>query len=128
MSVSFTEIKLMRAVGEMQTKDGMKMGKSLGNVLEPTGLLKAYGADAVRFYFLKEIVFGQVAPLDYSCSFLWCSSSLGNLKGVTAINPMLHLRRCSLVIGKHVEPFKGKAAARPERTQVMCSSPSVRLS
>ena len=36
------------------------MGKSLGNVLEPRSLLKAYGADAVRFYFLKEIVFGQV--------------------------------------------------------------------
>lgn len=66
MSVSFTEIKLMRAVGDMQTKDGMKMGKSLGNVLEPTSLLKAYGADAVRFYFLKEIVFGQVVLLDYS--------------------------------------------------------------
>ena len=36
------------------------MGKSLGNVLEPRSLLRAYGADAVRFYFLKEIVFGQV--------------------------------------------------------------------
>ena len=36
------------------------MGKSLGNVLDPRGLLRAYGADAVRFYFLKEIVFGQV--------------------------------------------------------------------
>lgn len=44
----------------MQTKDGMKMGKSLGNVLDPRSLLQAYGADAVRFYFLKEIVFGQV--------------------------------------------------------------------
>lgn len=41
----------------------MKMGKSLGNVLEPRSLLKAYGADAVRFYFLKEIVFGQVPVL-----------------------------------------------------------------
>ena len=47
------------------------MGKSLGNVLDPTSLLKAYGPDAVRFYFLKEIVFGQVVPLDYSCSILW---------------------------------------------------------
>ena len=36
------------------------MGKSLGNVLDPRSLLQAYGADAVRFYFLKEIVFGQV--------------------------------------------------------------------
>ena len=35
------------------------MGKSLGNVLEPRALLGAYGADAVRFFFLKEVVFGQ---------------------------------------------------------------------
>jgi methionyl-tRNA synthetase len=41
------------------TKDGLKMGKSLGNVLEPTALLAAYGADAVRFYFMKEVSFGQ---------------------------------------------------------------------
>ena len=45
-----------------QTKDGQKMGKSLGNVLEPRALLAAYGPDAVRFYFLKEVVFGQVRP------------------------------------------------------------------
>lgn len=44
------------------TKDGHKMGKSLGNVLEPTALVGAYGADAVRYYFLREIAFGQVRP------------------------------------------------------------------
>ena len=41
------------------TKDGLKMGKSLGNVLEPTALVQAYGADAVRYYFMREVVFGQ---------------------------------------------------------------------
>lgn len=40
------------------TKDGMKMGKSLGNVLDPGLLLDLYGSDAVRYYFMKEIVFG----------------------------------------------------------------------
>ncbi len=40
------------------TKDGFKMGKSMGNVLEPTTLVQAYGPDAVRFYFMKEISFG----------------------------------------------------------------------
>ena len=43
------------------TKDGLKMGKSLGNVLEPTALVGAYGSDAVRYYFLREIVFGQAS-------------------------------------------------------------------
>lgn len=41
------------------TKDGQKMGKSLGNVLDPFDLVKQYGLDAVRYYFLKEIEFGR---------------------------------------------------------------------
>jgi methionyl-tRNA synthetase len=41
------------------TKDGQKMGKSLGNTLDPLDLVQRYGADAVRYYFLKEIEFGR---------------------------------------------------------------------
>jgi len=41
------------------TKDGQKMGKSLGNTLDPFDLTQRYGADAVRYYFLKEIEFGR---------------------------------------------------------------------
>ena len=41
------------------TKDGQKMGKSLGNTLDPVALVDQYGADAVRYYFLKEIEFGR---------------------------------------------------------------------
>ena len=46
------------------TKDGKKMGKSLGNTLDPVALVNQYGSDAIRFYFLKEIEFGQDG--DYS--------------------------------------------------------------
>jgi len=41
------------------TKDGQKMGKSSGNTLDPIALVKNYGSDAVRYYFLKEIEFGK---------------------------------------------------------------------
>ncbi len=41
------------------TKDGQKMGKSLGNTLDPVALVNRYGADAIRYYFLKEIEFGK---------------------------------------------------------------------
>lgn len=46
------------------TKDGLKMGKSLGNTLEPKDLVGKFGSDAVRYYFLKEIEFGRDG--DYS--------------------------------------------------------------
>jgi len=41
------------------TKDGQKMGKTLGNGLDPFAIVDRYGADAVRYYFLKEIEFGR---------------------------------------------------------------------
>lgn len=41
------------------TKDGKKMGKSLGNTLDPNQLVDTYGSDAVRYYFLKAVDFGR---------------------------------------------------------------------
>jgi methionyl-tRNA synthetase len=41
------------------TKDGQKMGKSLGNTLDPVDLVSRYSADSVRYYFLKAIEFGK---------------------------------------------------------------------
>ncbi|OAY38655.1 methionine--tRNA ligase, chloroplastic/mitochondrial [Manihot esculenta] len=46
------------------TKDGLKMGKSLGNTLEPNELVQKFGADAVRYFFLREVEFGNDG--DYS--------------------------------------------------------------
>ena len=37
------------------TADGQKMSKSLGNVIDPFELVKKYGADAVRYFLLREI-------------------------------------------------------------------------
>ncbi len=39
--------------------DGRKMSKSLGNVVDPFELAHKYGADAVRYYLLKDTVYGQ---------------------------------------------------------------------
>lgn len=41
------------------TKDGLKMGKSLGNTLDPAKLVADYGSDAVRYYFIKGVDFGR---------------------------------------------------------------------
>lgn len=46
------------------TKDGEKMGKTTGNIIDPYELIKDFSADAVRFYFLKEVSFGKDG--DYS--------------------------------------------------------------
>jgi len=38
---------------------GEKMSKSLGNVVDPFTMADTYGKDAVRYFFLREIPFGQ---------------------------------------------------------------------
>ena len=39
--------------------DGQKMSKSLGNVIDPFEMAEKYGPDAVRYYLLKDTVYGQ---------------------------------------------------------------------
>src|SRR6266576_1334186 len=39
--------------------EGEKMSKSLGNVLDPFVVIERFGADALRFYVLREVPFGQ---------------------------------------------------------------------
>ena len=41
------------------TREGQKMGKSIGNVLDPDVLLDRCGTDAVRWYLLRDIQFGD---------------------------------------------------------------------
>jgi methionyl-tRNA synthetase len=41
------------------TREGQKMGKSLGNVLDPEVLFNRCGPDAVRWYLLRDIPFGE---------------------------------------------------------------------
>ena len=38
---------------------GEKMSKSLGNVVDPLGLADAFGVDALRYFLLREVSFGQ---------------------------------------------------------------------
>ena len=39
--------------------DGEKMSKSLGNVLDPFEVIERFGTDALRFYLLRDVTFGQ---------------------------------------------------------------------
>ena len=39
--------------------DEHKMSKSLGNVLDPFEVMDVYGTDALRYYLLREVSFGQ---------------------------------------------------------------------
>ncbi|MEK7516700.1 MAG: class I tRNA ligase family protein, partial [Patescibacteria group bacterium] len=41
------------------TVDGVKMSKTIGNVIDPTEVAARYGNDALRYYIMREIAFGE---------------------------------------------------------------------
>ena len=41
------------------TSEGQKISKSLGNAIEPLGLIEKFGLDQVRYFMLREVPFGN---------------------------------------------------------------------
>jgi methionyl-tRNA synthetase len=67
--------------------EGEKMSKSLGNVLDPVAVIERFGADALRFYLLREVPFGQdgtVSTLAFETRYeAELANDLGNLASRT---------------------------------------------
>ena len=55
-----------------------KMSKSLGNVVDPLGLIKEYGVDPVRYYLMREMVLGQDASFTIESFIKRYNSDLAN--------------------------------------------------
>lgn len=60
------------------THEGEKMSKSLGNVVDPFKLIDTYGIDAVRFFLMREIPFGQDGDFSDSAFIRRVNSDLAN--------------------------------------------------
>ena len=58
MSAGLALPKQIFAHGFLTVK-GEKMSKSLGNVMDPKNLVAQYGVEAVRYFFMREVNFGQ---------------------------------------------------------------------
>jgi methionyl-tRNA synthetase len=58
--------------------DGEKMSKSLGNVLDPFAVIERFGSDALRFYLLRDVSFGQDGSVSTSSFEQRYESELAN--------------------------------------------------
>ncbi|BAU15560.1 methionyl-tRNA synthetase [Leptolyngbya sp. NIES-3755] len=59
-------------------QDGVKMGKSSGNAIDPVALVDRYGVDAFRYYFLKGIEFGRDGVFDETRFVDMCNADLAD--------------------------------------------------
>jgi methionyl-tRNA synthetase len=65
-------------------RDSKKMSKSVGNVVRPDDLVARFGPDALRYYLLREMVFGQDASFSDEAFVDRFNSDLANDLGNTA--------------------------------------------
>jgi methionyl-tRNA synthetase len=63
------------------TVDGQKMSKSLGNVIDPFELVEEFGIDAARYFFLREVSFGQDGDYSHDKLVLRVNADLANNLG-----------------------------------------------
>jgi methionyl-tRNA synthetase len=57
---------------------GEKMSKSVGNVIDPFSLADAYGADQLRYFFLREVPFGQDGNYSHEAIVARINADLAN--------------------------------------------------
>ncbi len=58
--------------------NGGKMSKSVGNVVDPNVLVDKYGVDAIRYFLLREIAFGQDGNFNNEALIQRINSDLAN--------------------------------------------------
>jgi len=86
--------------------EGEKMSKSLGNVLDPFAVIERYGADALRFYLLRDVPFGQDGSVSTAAFELRYESELANELGNLASRTiaMVHRYRDGTVAASSLDP------------------------
>jgi methionyl-tRNA synthetase len=60
------------------TRDGQKMSKSKGNVVDPRDIANTYGVEEFRYFLLREVPFGQDGDFSQKALIDRVNSNLGN--------------------------------------------------
>ncbi|GAB4162206.1 MAG: methionine--tRNA ligase [Rickettsiaceae bacterium] len=76
------------------TNEGQKISKSLGNVIDPFGLVEEFGLDQVRYFLMREITFGNDGNFSRDSLIMRNNSELANKIGNL-------LQRTSSFVFKH---------------------------
>ena len=93
---------------------GEKMSKSVGNVVDPFNLADQYGVDQLRYFFLREVPFGQDGNYNHEAIVARTNADLANDLGNLA-------QRSLSMIGKQFKGVLPKPGAFSENDKAILS-------
>jgi len=98
------------------TVNGQKMSKSLANVVEPNRLIDRFGADAIRYFLMREVPFGLDGDFSHKALIGRVNSDLANNLG-NLLNRTLNMmkRYCGGIVPEPAEAKKDGAIGREFR-------------
>ena len=94
---------------------GEKMSKSVGNVIDPFALADAYGADPLRYFFLREVPFGQDGNYSHEAIVARINADLANDLGNLA-------QRSLSMIGKQCGGLLPKPGAFSDNDKIILAA------
>jgi methionyl-tRNA synthetase len=99
MSAGLPLPKAIFGHGFILARDGEKMSKSAGNSADPLTLASAYGVDQLRYFFMREVSFGQDGSWSDEAIVTRCNAELANSFGNLAqrVLSMIH-KNCDGVL------------------------------
>jgi methionyl-tRNA synthetase len=105
---------------------GEKMSKSVGNVIDPFTLAETYGVDQLRYFFMREVPFGQDGNYSHEAIVNRINADLANDLGNLAQRSLSMIAKncdgavpepgeltpadCELLLAADALPAKGRAA------------------
>ncbi|WP_203075854.1 methionine--tRNA ligase [Falsiroseomonas ponticola] len=75
------------------TVEGQKISKSLGNAIDPRGLVEEFGLDPVRYFLLREVPFGQDGDFSRAALVNRLNGELANALGNLANRTLSLIQR-----------------------------------
>ncbi|WP_369025223.1 methionine--tRNA ligase [Qipengyuania sp. RANM35] len=81
MSAGLALPKQVFSHGFLLARGGEKMSKSAGNVVDPMELAERFGVDQLRYFFIREIAFGQDGSYSAEAIVQRANGELGNAFG-----------------------------------------------
>jgi methionyl-tRNA synthetase len=88
------------------TKDGEKISKSLGNVIDPVELVDTYGVDPTRFFLMSEVTFGNDGDFSDEKMIYKINANLSNELGNLNQRIMtLVFKNCDAAVPSEIGPL-----------------------